>query len=978
MRAPHPLNSLISEQLRPFSETADPPAASFARQLQTFLAQEKNPLRHKGTFNELFFFLHNKHSDASHPPALQRLLRNLYLLAAGLRYHSPSLSLCTATELADVLDIDATSSAGQNALITQARTGNRAARILLFGCCEHFRYTDGASTLTAATVTYVCPDTTSARSLNLLSTLALYNHPEALAQCKRATVRDIEQLAEDEQEDFYEIPAIEKDFTFIWSHAMAGGHAAKNCLPDYHRKDDALTPLKVSHLTEIIRIYRKRIIFWPTSSNMKQVIRILEAANRAEQEWFTDEQLRQLSRIEWRTYSLTASHLAQTHLNAWLNPDEFAEALAFSKEHSPKQYADYVTWIVTTAKRQPQTIKKIFTPLDLEENNLHLLFDCLANTTSLIQERHLLDCFLAIALAQNRITLISKLIHACLKKNPEDKVRLKSHENLLLVLLTKAPDNLELLLSALKLFKKFSAHHRPEEMPVSEIAHIVRQIGKNGTAEMQYQAFTILHDLVHDSLDFCPRSWLHTLAQCYEHGWGCSKDSQRATEILRDCRAQGDLVALDTANPHATTAELFSLAKAGDYAAYLRLEQAREHKPSPEWEAEMAVCAAQFPPARPTSPHAWNQRAQVRLFNHSSEHFIMCQINYCLAQIGRCDFTYRWHGRDLSTSGLTASTALSLSQSFCQYFNSDALPREQSELWQAAIAAFVANPTTLAAINPTFITNAFSHHQAVFLPRAGWHGHSIGIQLFRVGEHYYLSYENRGDHCGTEPGSHFFQIKNIDALTDPEQLAAWQQKLTSRDFVSDLTAHGNGLGKALNLQPVAYWRQSYQKAGNCTIMACNNAIMIQLLSQRLNRLGITSVLDQDRINAAMHDIIPIYKHWRLHARSSAIQRFCQLGIPQTNGTHLDAKEHAKILAHIIQYATSKYPHIADDEAEHSKRMQLITPITTWLTSVDCPYDADDLAHLQGLLSATVATPTATDTRERPVSLTLTSPAIRTR
>jgi hypothetical protein len=394
------------------------------------------------------------------------------------------------------------------------------------------------------------------------------------------------------------------------------------------------------------------------------------------------------------------------------------------------------------------------------------------------------------------------------------------------------------------------------------------------------------------------------------------------------------------------------MAKQGDMAAYLQLKEMHTHHPLLTLEAQIHDCSQQYTKRRltdeihtssttnPANSFSWQQRQCMRIFDQSAERFTLKNLAFYLMQIGRSTFTCRWHGRDVSTEGANYTDTLTLTQDFIRCFPSCLLTPLQVPLWKAAKQGFIANTHHRGTITPDTLQQSFNHHHAFHIPNCGWLGHSIGINLLHVGSYYYLSYENRGEGSHQQSGTHFFEIQQVSKLTHPDELNQWLRKLRQKDFVTDWSVDGQGIGHTLQLKPIAYIQQSNQKSGNCTVTASNNAMMLQLLSHQLHHMTITTPLSQKEISMAMTTVRPIYKTWRLISKAEAIKRFCALGIQQKNGTYIDADEHAKLLTAILDYIFDKYP----SDSEQHKQDILSHPVKAWLASTGCPYTNEVKEH----------------------------------
>ncbi|MDF1796774.1 MAG: ankyrin repeat domain-containing protein [Coxiellaceae bacterium] len=231
---------------------------------------------------------------------------------------------------------------------------------------------------------------------------------------------------------------------------------------------------------------------------------------------------------------------------------------------------------------------------------------------------------------------------------------------------------------------------------------------------------------------------------------------------------------------------------------------------------------------------------------------------------------------------------------------------------------------------------------------SGWvkgdSGHILQCSFKMIEGECYLMYANSGEgsrRIGS--GINLYHIGNPEMLSSPHFVKRLQRGFSEYRFVVSLDKTRHGLGRDLQLTPLAFVPKKPQKNGNCGLKAAKNQVLMQLMFGKLDELckqeGVApnqAMLDQSHQMA-----YEWYKPFVAYSRQQSVAaslKFCDETFP----AHIKPAQFPHVIKQILDYIKSK------DTSNQADLMQLLLPVQEFLNT----HDIEGRAMLLGQLADT--------------------------
>ena len=509
--------------------------------------------------------------------------------------------------------------------------------------------------------------------------------------------------------------------------------------------------------------------------------------------------------------------------------------------------------------------------------------------------------------------------------------------------------------------------------------------------QLQKEAFSVLAKKITKLTD--NSEFLFKMGQFYQAGIGCEKNEDMAKAYYETAAKKGSIEAFHKRfGGELTPAQLLNYAKQ-DYQAATDLLQRLSYGDDTEAKIAFASCQThgygtrkqlsdtgdepdEAPCPRDTILHS--SRASVRFFDHTGNDFLTYQTGYLLMLLGaqQKEFQIAPHISDTSNGShayANVHQAIQYTQAYV-----DTLAEEEKPHWNDCLEDL--------RWSETLFDNDYEHDDtptgATILARldaghtvsiaSGWvndtnNGHSINLNLFKVGEEYFLSYANKGQSNLSKSAIRIYRIDNPDQLHNDD----WLKKLiTKKDgapmaYVDSHDKSKPGLGQDLQLTSLGVVNRSDQNGGNCAVITSSHAILNLHMIKQLqanHRAGTAATVNQRSISAAFKSVfMSTYKPWRFHMRTCAVRDLCNLGDCRERA-YIPAKQHIDILKIAINRIMEKYP--THDRATTEKREALVDEINNFLDSPACGYTEEQKTEITDHINASYPVARASSPIER--------------
>ncbi len=224
--------------------------------------------------------------------------------------------------------------------------------------------------------------------------------------------------------------------------------------------------------------------------------------------------------------------------------------------------------------------------------------------------------------------------------------------------------------------------------------------------------------------------------------------------------------------------------------------------------------------------------------------------------------------------------------------------------------------------------------------------HVFMLSLFKINGVTYLAHCNRGRGRSKDGSIRLFKVNTPAALsTDDLYLKMNAVETTSREYLLDVNADGEGIGKDLGLEALAVipkelqWKQ--QKIGKCASevgkmklrMACFHQELVAKVFDPCNSEllrkdeGVPFILFIDALKKSM----PAYKHFRAFDRSASMQSVidCLLMPKKADDIPLSAEQRVELFDRFLDFA---YVEHGCRDTSAVKRASIFNPLDDYLQS----------------------------------------------
>ncbi|MDF1761104.1 MAG: hypothetical protein P1U40_11270 [Coxiellaceae bacterium] len=229
-------------------------------------------------------------------------------------------------------------------------------------------------------------------------------------------------------------------------------------------------------------------------------------------------------------------------------------------------------------------------------------------------------------------------------------------------------------------------------------------------------------------------------------------------------------------------------------------------------------------------------------------------------------------------------------------------------------------------------------------PRRSYH--VFILSLFKLNGVTYLAHCNRGGGRSEDGSIRLFKVNNLAALsTDDLYLKVNAVETTSREYLLDVNADGEGIGKDLGLEALAIipkelqWKQ--QKIGKCASevgkmklrMACFHQELVAKVLDPCNREllrkdeGVPFILFIDSLKNSTR----AYKHFRAFDRSASMQSVidCLLMPKKADDIPLSLEQRVELFGRFLDFIDMEH---GCDDTSAVKRAAIFKPLDDYLQS----------------------------------------------